>query len=204
MALQPVADLFNHTDAGGCRVSYHHSDSYSFRTWRAHEKGEEVHISYGSHNNDFLLVEYGFVLAQNAWDEVCLDEAVLPSLSVAQQEELEDVGFLGNYVVDKDTVCHRTQVAVRLLLTNAYLGMEEWRRFVKGLDDGEKSQRRVDRALAPLLERYASDEIEDRIEELKGLQFESSLDESRRNMLLRRWEQIAALISGTVDRLKSS
>lgn len=206
MALQPVADLFNHTDEGGCHVAFDHADSYSFRTRRAYDKGEEVHISYGSHHNDFLLVEYGFVLTKNIWDEVCLDEAILPSLSRRQQEDLEDVGFLGNYVIDNDTVCHRTQVALRLMLTDMHngLSMEEWRRFVNGRDDGEKSQRRVDGILVPLLKDYSS-EVSDKIRELKSLKFETdsaALNESRRELLLRRWEQISSLVSGTVKRLK--
>lgn len=206
MALQPVADLFNHTDEGGCHVAFDHADSYSFRTRRAYEKGEEVHISYGSHHNDFLLVEYGFVLTKNVWDEACLDEAILPSLSKRQQEDLEDVGFLGNYVIDSDTVCHRTQVALRLLLTDMHngLSMDDWRRFVNGRDDGEKSQRRVDGILVPLLKDYNC-EVSDKMKKLKSLKFEpgsEALNEGRRDMLLRRWEQISSLVSGTIKRLK--
>lgn len=206
MALQPVADLFNHTDAGGCHVAFDHADSYSFRTRRAYEKGEEVHISYGSHSNDFLLAEYGFVLARNRWDEICLDEALLPALSRRQREDLEDVGFLGNYVIDDDTVCHRTQVALRLLLTGLHdgLAMDEWRRFVNGLDDGERSQPRVDAVLVPLLEEYSS-RVADKIEEVEGLKFNpgsQALDESRRDLLLRRWEQISNLVGQTIKRLK--
>lgn len=207
MALQPVADLFNHTDAGGCHVAFDHTDSYSFHTRRAYDKGEEVHISYGSHHNDFLLAEYGFVLARNHWDEVCLDEVVLPALSRRQREDLEDVGFLGNYVIDEDTVCHRTQVALRLLLTGLRdgLSLEEWRRFVNGLDDGERSQRRVDAVLVPLLEDCVS-EVADKMEEVKCLGFDpgsQTLDESRKALLLRRWEQIGNLVGQTIKRLKS-
>lgn len=210
MALQPVADLFNHADAGGCHVAFDPTGAYSFRTRRAYDKGEEVHISYGSHPNDFLLAEYGFVLARNRWDEVCLDDALLPALSRRRREDLEDVGFLGNYVLDGDTVCHRTQVALRLLLTGGGLhhddglSMDEWRRFVNGLDDGERSQSGADAVLVSLLEDYSS-EVADRIEEVKGLELDpgsEALDESRRDLLLRRWEQIENLVRRTIKRLK--
>lgn len=238
MALQPVADLFNHTDASGCHVAFDHGSAggtnaaaaadgddakeaadghtYSFRARRAYERGEEVHISYGAHNNDFLLAEYGFVLARNCWDEARLDDALLPALSRRQQEDLEDVGFLGNYVVDGTTVCHRTQVALRLLLTDPrprrgggkrgslLLSAEEWRRFVNGLDDGERSQAAADAVLVSLLEDYV-EVVAGEIDELKGLGLEAAdeaLGRSRRDLLLRRWEQIADLVGQTITRLQ--
>lgn len=208
MALQPVADLFNHTDANGCHVAFDHDGSYSFRARRAYDKGDEVHISYGAHHNDFLLAEYGFVLprATNTWDEVRLDDALLPRLPRRLQEDLEDVGFLGNYVLDGDTVCHRTQVALRLLVADRRGGysVDEWRRFVSGLDDGERSQRGADEVLVTLLEDYGA-VVDDKIEEVLGLKFDAAsrdLNESRRELLLSRWEQIAHLLRQTIERLQ--
>lgn len=215
MALQPVADLFNHTDRDGCHVAFGHADAFTFTTTRAYERGEEVHISYGRHSNDFLLVEYGFVLGRNEWDEVCIDDAVLPALAGRQHQrqraELEDVGFLGNYVLDRDTVCHRTQVALRMLaVTGTYggLAMETWRRFVSGLDDGEGSQGRADALLVGLLEGYEG-VIESKVRELKrlvlgdgGSDGDEDINEDRRGLLLLRWQQVRELIRATVERLE--
>lgn len=210
MALQPVADLFNHTDRDGCHVAFDHAESFTFRTTRAYEKGDEVHISYGSHSNDFLLVEYGFVLARNHWDEVRLDDdVVLPALTRRQREELEDVGFLGNYVLDNDTLCHRTQVALRqMAVTGRYGGltMDEWRKFVSGLDDGEKSQAKVDALAVGLLEKYEAT-IKTKEKELRKLRFQEedgdeAMNESRREMLLKRWVQIGGLVKATIERLE--
>lgn len=209
MALQPVADLFNHTDRGGCHVAFDHAESFSFRTTRAYEKGDEVHISYGSHSNDFLLVEYGFVLARNHWDEVRLDDVILPGLTRRQREELEDVGFLGNYVLDNDTLCHRTQVALRQMAVNGRYGgltMDEWHRFVSGLDDGEKSQAKVDALAVGLLEKYEAT-IDTSETELRRLRFregdgDGEMNESRRETLLSRWGQIRSLVKATIERLE--
>ncbi|KAG6367466.1 hypothetical protein INS49_001656 [Diaporthe citri] len=210
MALQPVADLFNHIDRDGCHVAFDHAESFTFRTTRAYEKGDEVHISYGSHSNDFLLVEYGFVLARNHWDEVRLDDdVVLPALTRRQREELEDVGFLGNYVLDNDTLCHRTQVALRqMAVTGKYGGltMDEWRKFVSGLDDGEKSQAKVDALAVGLLEKYEAT-IKTKEKELRKLRFQEEdgdedMNESRREILLRRWAQIRGLVKATIERLE--
>lgn len=210
MALQPVADLFNHTDRDGCHVAFDHAESFTFRTTRAYEKGDEVHISYGSHSNDFLLVEYGFVLARNHWDEVRLDDdVILPALTRRQREELEDVGFLGNYVLDNDTLCHRTQVALRqMAVTGKYGGltMDEWRKFVSGLDDGEKSQAKVDALALGLLDKYEAT-IKTKEKELKKLRFQEedgdeNMNESRREILLKRWAQIRDLVKATIERLE--
>lgn len=209
MALQPVADLFNHTDRDGCHVAFDHTDSFTFRTTRAYEKGDEVHISYGSHSNDFLLVEYGFVLGQNHWDEVRLDEVVLPALTRSQKEELEDVGFLSNYVLDHDTLCHRTQVALRqMVVTGKYGGltMDEWRKFVSGLDDGEKSQAKVDALAVGLLKKYEAT-VKIKEKELRKLRFQEEdgdeeMNECRREILLKRWAQIRGLVKTTIQRLE--
>ncbi|KAG8167521.1 hypothetical protein KVR01_003210 [Diaporthe batatas] len=210
MVLQPVADLFNHTDRDGCDVTFNHAESFAFRTTRDYEKGDEVHISYGSHSNDFLLVEYGFILAQNHWDEVRLDEdVIMPALSRRQREELEDVGFLGNYVLDSDTLCHRTQVALRqMAVTGRYGGltMDEWRKFVSGLDDGEKNQAKVDAQAVSLLKKYEAT-IKSKEKELKKVRIRDEdgneeMNESRKETLLRRWGQIRKLVRTTIERLE--
>lgn len=116
MAMQPVADLFNHAADGGCRVTYG-PEGFCFVADRLYAAGDEVPISYGAHADDMLLVEYGFVLAapgiHNRWDEVCLDAAILPRMAAFLRADLEEAGFLGRYMIDADTPggCYRTQVA---------------------------------------------------------------------------------------------
>ncbi|KAJ9155649.1 SET domain-containing protein [Pleurostoma richardsiae] len=202
MVLQPVADLFNHADAG-CAVAFD-EDSFSIRADRAYAKGEEVHICYGRHSNDFLLAEYGFVLlpsaspdghTPNRWDEARLDEAVLPELTARQRQMLEEASFLGGYVLDAETVCHRTQVALRAMC----VPLSEWRDFVDGTDDGERHQEKVDRLLVSLLRKYART-IDGKLASIDALDVG---EESQRALLRTRWEQILALVTGTIDRLTS-
>lgn len=209
MALQPVADLFNHTDKGGCDVEFDDNSTYSFRASRAYEKGEEVHISYGRHSNDFLLIEYGFVLVSNIWDEMSLDDAIMtsPKLSKKLKDELEDARYLGNYVLDQSKECHRTQVVMRLLLTEKSNGMTlgQWRRFVNGLDDGAWSQSMTDEMLVWHLKRYSA-VVSATMHELHNLKLDdpatAAMDQSRRDMILRRWEQIKAFLETAMERLK--
>jgi hypothetical protein len=193
MVLQPIADLFNHSSAG-CSVSFDES-RFTITTDRAYAKGEEVVICYGRHGNDFLLVEYGFVFDANQWDEVELDETILPELTARQKEELDEFGFLGKYQLDAEEVCYRTQVALRAI----YLPSREWRRVAQGEDDGEGHQEKVDELLVSILKKYVV-RINDRLEKI-GLLEEG--EPCQRDMLRLRWHQIRGLVERTIKRLTS-
>lgn len=199
MCLQPMADLFNHDDgvAGGCHVGYDGS-GFSVHAERDFAPGEEVRISYGRHPGDMLLVEYGFALgaAQNRWDEVGLDDVLLPRLTRRQRDALDDAGFLGGYVLDCNGVCHRTQVAVRRLCCS----VGEWRRFADGVDDGSASQAKVDGLLVEILGEFR-DKAEKMIEQVEGM---TELGKpEQRAVLAQRWGQIKELLTSNIAKLRS-
>ncbi|KAI0870769.1 SET domain-containing protein [Hypoxylon argillaceum] len=193
LALQPVADLFNHGDVDGCHAAFG-GDGFAFRATRAYKAGDEVRICYGRHGGDFLLVEYGFVMCPNCWDEVALDEVVLERFDEGQRERLEEAGFLGRYVLDAETVCHRTQVALRLLCCK----VGEWMRFVNGSDDGEASQGAVDALLLELLREYAA-RVDGMVERVRLVEVR---DELQRNLLLERWAQTRVLLDTRIASLE--
>lgn len=77
-------------------------------------QGQELHISYGKHSNDFLMVECesciiapgprsttyshitdGFTMAPNAADHISVDHLILHRLSASQRQELEGANLLG-------------------------------------------------------------------------------------------------------------
>ncbi|KAK0127103.1 hypothetical protein ONS96_006661 [Cadophora gregata f. sp. sojae] len=197
LALNPFADYFNHTSSpSACEVGFS-VDGYTVTSSVPIKKGEEIYISYGHHSNDFLLTEYGFILAgdANKWDEVDLDAYVLGLLNADKKEILKEEGFLGNYVLDQETVCYRTQVALRL----ACLPIGKWRSFVSGLDDGEKDQSKVDQVLLKLLQKHQNDVLE----KMRSVR---KLDEGKpdqRDTLEKRWQQIGALLQRAIDRIQS-
>ncbi|OWP06732.1 SET domain-containing protein [Marssonina coronariae] len=196
MALNPFADYFNHTAADtACEVNFS-AAGYTVTTAVDIEQGEELYISYGSHSNDFLLAEYGFVIGEgNQWDEVKLDVYVLELLSKGKKEALEEEGFLGNYMLDRETVCYRTQVALRL----ACVPIEEWRRYVRVADGGEKDQAKVDELLLEVLKKYLSDVAQ-------KIKLVDSLTDGTANQidtLSRRWKQIDVLLQSAIDRIQS-
>ncbi|EAQ89816.1 hypothetical protein CHGG_06435 [Chaetomium globosum CBS 148.51] len=189
MVLQPVADLFNHSGTG-CAVHLHTHPIH-------HHGGPRLcHRRRGGH----LLRETPqrlFVGQQqrgggNCWDEVCLDEAVLPALGAGHRALLEERGFLGNYVLDAGTVCYRTQVALRVLCVTP----GQWERLVsEGEDGGEGLQEEVDRLLLGLLRKWRG-VVAGKIEEVEGLDVGQAC---QRQILCARWRQIASLVDQTIE-----
>lgn len=196
IALQPVADLLNHHATEECKVSFT-AEGCTVRAGKAYSPGDEVYICYGRHGNDFLLAEYGFILEDNKWDEVCLDDVILPGLSARQKELLDEVGFLGNYMLDSNGICFRTQVALRLVFSP----LSEWRKYLDdgggGGDEEAAQQEEVDRELRPILSKYRES-----ISKTIGRIEESKIGQaSQRDMLILRWRQIASLVDKTTQTL---
>jgi hypothetical protein len=186
MALNPFADYFNHTDFESAAASFS-PQGYTITASKPINEGDEIYISYGNHSNAFLLAEYGFVMESNKWDEVSLDDFLLPLFDEAQKGRLNESGFLGKYVLDRDGVCYRTQIALRLLCMQS----NKWQRLVGiGLEDGDKFQGAVDEILLKVLKSFAKN-ADEKVVSIKGLDCGLA---SQRETLSRRWNQIRLLL----------
>ncbi|KAJ2897090.1 hypothetical protein MKZ38_005000 [Zalerion maritima] len=175
LALLPVADMFNHADVG-CSVAFSAEEGYDITTKRAYQTGEEVYTSYGEHSNDFLLTEYGFVLQDNRWDEVCLDDIIIPALNA------------------ETSGCFKTQVALRLLASKS----DVWQEFLTSGDRQGPSQSETDALLAQFLNNFSS-----RIQEtLKQIEELGSGQKAQRDLLTRRWKQIGTIVANCEQKLK--
>ncbi|OJI96721.1 hypothetical protein ASPVEDRAFT_251273 [Aspergillus versicolor CBS 583.65] len=129
VGLVPIADYFNHagnevgyqtdlrditfrfTDMGdiqSCMATFD-KESYTINATRRIEEGEEVYISYGSHPNDYLLVEYGFIPDHNPYDAIFLDDLVFEHFTEYELEELKMHDLYGNYKITQNGPCSRTQ-----------------------------------------------------------------------------------------------
>lgn len=71
-ALLPLIDMCNHDQAPNARVSASDSRALNLQALRDIAPGEDVTLSYGELPNDFLLLDYGFVVEDNAHDSVTL------------------------------------------------------------------------------------------------------------------------------------
>jgi len=193
LALNPFGDYFNHSDQG-CEVTFG-AEGFTITSDRVYKKGEEVYISYGKHSNDFLLAEYGFVLAEKSWDEARLDSIILPRFNASQCYHLRHAGFYGNYALDSNGICHRSQVALRLLC----LPLKAWKKFVSGGESGDKDQPKVNKALHDALKSYES-KIKDVSNHLSTL---TNSCENQRGILDQRWTQILHLLQTEMKRIQS-
>lgn len=181
LALVPVADMFNHAESG-CTVSYT-PEHYTVTTDRAYEASEEVFVSYGDHSNDFLLAEYGFLMANNCWDVISIDDIVIPKLDEASREELCRRDLLGKYMIHVEKgPCRRTLVALQALCCP----YEQWLQYVEGRDDGHGSQDTVNVLLCEVL-----GDLQRTIEEKLKMIDELCVSAPRqRDTLKQRWKQI--------------
>ncbi|KAF2820058.1 SET domain-containing protein [Ophiobolus disseminans] len=216
-AMCPFMDYFNHSDVGCDPQS--DSKGYSVAADRDYKAGEEVYVSYGSHTNDFLLVEYGFILDSNQNDSIPLDHLLLSLLSKEQADALIEDGFYGNYTLStkEPTTCHRTQAVLRLLI----LDNRRYSAFVGGDDDGSKEQGKVDQYLEGILTKY-SRRIMDISEELEHLKpdvpgegkrerrqskrianVKSVVKAEHRDVLIKRWKQICDILNTTIEVLRA-
>ena len=203
----PFIDYFNHSDEG-CDPQ-HDAKGYSVTADRDYAAGEEVFVTYGSHTNDFLLVEYGFILDKNKHDSIPLDHLLLPLLDSDQVAALKEDGFHGNYTLfghGKETVCYRTQAVLRLLV----LDSRRYAAFVGGDDDGAGEQGRLNKFLADVLTKY-SREIIGILEEVRQVELkvssgsggEDDVTTGQRDMLAKRWKQIRDIVNKAVELLGS-
>lgn len=201
-AMVPFMDYFNHSPRG-CDPA-HDRSGYSVTADRDYSAGEEVCVSYGSHTNDFLLAEYGFILEENACDALALDHIILPQLSAAQLATLKEDGFCANYTLSPSAssspaaaaaaaICHRTQAVLRLLT----LPHRRYAAFVSGTDDSAADQARVDAYLLGLLVKYER-QVMEILEEVEGLDETAS---EQKDVLGRRWRQIRRIVRGAVGTL---
>eukprot|EP00842_Homolaphlyctis_polyrhiza_P004325 jgi/Hompol1/4894/HPOL_001037-RA len=103
LVLAPFLDCLNHTPTARITAGYNHAErAYIIKTLVPFDAGSQVFINYGPHDNNFLLAEYGFVVDQNPFNHVVLDD-VLDQL-VKQTRGVEDIlrneGLLGYISVD--------------------------------------------------------------------------------------------------------
>lgn len=151
MGLCPFMDLFNHTAASEamliaradsqpaqspCKVSSGLKGFIATTTCQI-GAGNEVVFSYGSHTNDTLWSEYGFLLSgsSNSSDSVLLDQIILKQITEEHRVVLEEHDYLGSYTLLNDgSVCYRTEMVAWCLI----LGPEKWTRCAEeGLDPGD-------------------------------------------------------------------
>ncbi|KAM6285162.1 SET domain-containing protein 4 isoform 2-T2 [Spheniscus humboldti] len=138
-ALAPYLDLLNHSPNVQVKAAFNEQTrSYEIWTNSQCKKYEEVFICYGPHDNQRLLLEYGFVTMNNPHSSVYVSSDTLlkyfPPLDKQRNAKiaiLKDHDFLENLTFGWDGPSWRLLTALKLLS----LGADEftcWRRTLLG------------------------------------------------------------------------
>lgn len=196
LALLPIADLFNHADESSCGVSFS-TDWYAITTRRSHAEGEELYISYGDHTNDFLLVEYGFIMDENASDKFCLDEAALPRLRDSQTQALSRRHLLGDYMIrQSDGPCPRTKIVMAILSFEDNAGWES----VLRMSEGDQAVLAAETRPMEILYQLLREVIDiSRARQEKASTFAENGQGHQRDVLVARWRQIEDHLDSVLD-----
>jgi SET domain len=72
-ALLPAIDMCNHSFAPNCDISKDAGGAVMLATTRAVAAGEQLLLSYGALDNHTLLLDYGFCVPDNPFDNVALN-----------------------------------------------------------------------------------------------------------------------------------
>ncbi|KAI9334990.1 hypothetical protein DFJ73DRAFT_33610 [Zopfochytrium polystomum] len=127
MALAPLLDMLNHHPSASMTAFLDSSTcSFKITTKDKYSRGTECFISYGPHDNAFLLCEYGFAIEGDemtkGFDFVSVDEdvAALEFIRVDEsvltfvKKALQAAGFFGNYTIKYGQEPFRLLTALRL------------------------------------------------------------------------------------------
>ena len=68
----PLIDLCNHSFQPNCEIRHVQSGTVEMRTRHPVAAGQPLLLSYGDLSNDFLLLDYGFLVDGNPHDTVQL------------------------------------------------------------------------------------------------------------------------------------
>ncbi|NXK28570.1 SETD4 protein, partial [Arenaria interpres] len=138
-ALAPYLDLLNHSPNVQVKAAFNEQTrSYEIWTNSQCKKYKEVFICYGPHDNQRLLLEYGFVAMNNPHSSVYVSSDTLlkylPPLDKQRNAKisiLKDRDFLGNLTFGWDGPSWRLLTALKLLSLEAD-EFTSWRRILLG------------------------------------------------------------------------
>lgn len=138
-ALAPFLDLLNHSPGVQVKAAFNEGTRcYEIRACSSCRKHEEVFICYGPHDNNRLLLEYGFVASRNPHACVYVPKDTLlkylPPVDKQMNKKiciLEDHDLIENLTFGRDGPSWRLLTALKLLC----LGAQEftcWKRVLLG------------------------------------------------------------------------
>lgn len=151
--LAPYVDFLNHSCDDQCGIKI---DNNGFRvhTTSKYAADSQLFFSYGPHSNEFLLCEYGFMLAANKWNYLNISEYVLPLLKPKQVDFLKEIGYYDDYTISEGSgISFRTEVAFAVLQESSPLESTKLKSLIEGHNDGKFYMKNTRILLKKILEK---------------------------------------------------
>lgn len=148
LALAPYLDLINHSFDASVRTGLFQDQTkteyYQITTLKAFDKGSQVFINYGSHDNTKLYVEYGFFIPNNPLDEIYFDISDIDrcvTLSEVQCNFIVDHGLDKKMGFNSGGLNYYGKMTLFIAVTK-FKRKEDWLMKIYGndLDDREISE----------------------------------------------------------------
>lgn len=161
--MAPYVDFINHSAQDHCELLVHPLKGFSVSCGAVgYSPGDEVLLSYGPHSNEFLAIEYGFVLEENPWNDVDVTLEVEARVSPAQREFLETRGYWGDYTVRHSGPSFRTEVALAVMqVGDGRLATDRaLKSYMDGVTEGVVFRSRSRQVLAAILEQIMRESLE--------------------------------------------
>uniref|UniRef100_A0A146ZWX7 SET domain containing 4 n=1 Tax=Fundulus heteroclitus TaxID=8078 RepID=A0A146ZWX7_FUNHE len=162
-ALAPFLDLLNHRPDVQVKAGFNHQTKcYEIRSVCGTPRYRQAFINYGSHDNQRLLLEYGFVGMNNPHSVVYVETDLLLDLlrgdkSLDQKIKfLKENHFLHNLTISSEGPSWRLMVALRLLSLPQTL-YHLWRPVLLGQVVGEKTEARSSQIARALCQQLLKD-----------------------------------------------
>ncbi|XP_051936910.1 SET domain-containing protein 4-like isoform X2 [Hippocampus zosterae] len=165
-ALAPFLDLLNHHPDVQVKAGFNHeTKSYEIRSVGGTRAFQQAFINYGCHDNQRLLLEYGFVAAGNPHGVVYLDAEMLRQVVKGDTRSLEqkmkflaDNNFLKNLTVSSEGPGWRLMTVLRLMSLPQTL-RHRWKAVLRGQAVGEEAERTSLRTAQALCQRLLHDTL---------------------------------------------
>ncbi|KAI9492403.1 hypothetical protein BDB00DRAFT_765520 [Zychaea mexicana] len=176
IAMAILLDFLNHSWEAKIESGFNvRTQCFEIRTLTPYKKGEQVFINYGPHDNMAILREYGFVIPDNVFNYVSLDQEVwclFDEMETARGSRLKKAILEkeGDYSIKRREISFRLLSALRLLAidgSNSRVALDqrylEWQGAVMGETEiiSQDNERRVLIMLKSICDRViqsASDE----------------------------------------------
>ncbi|CAI4223193.1 unnamed protein product [Auanema sp. JU1783] len=138
LAVIPFVDMFNHEPVEQC-VALHFKacKTYEVLAARCIQPGEELHVTYGPHDNLRLYIEYGFVIDNNMNGKVIIPKDLFLVLAHNAGIEIHDKLERVIYEADVPTTLYKSdegagysfRTNIRILLLNKK-ELDKWQEIV--------------------------------------------------------------------------